>query len=224
MGNANGYRTYFSNQFRTLDRDKNGYLTRTQLAPAQYVYLRGILDIADRNGDDKLQEQELHAYLDLVSGGVGTQVTVSLVETGRGLFQALDANGDGQLSIRELRNAWARLSACDSDGDGLISRAEIPQQYRLALSQGGAAAVPRPPVPVVGGGMVGPGVARPAPTRGPLWFRKMDRNGDGDVSRREWLGTEEDFKRIDTDGDGLISVEEAERADAWFRARLERKP
>ena len=40
----------------------------------------------------------------------------------------------------------------------------------------------------------------------------MDRNGDGDVSRREFLGTDEEFRRLDRDGDGLISAEEAEPA------------
>ena len=45
----------------------------------------------------------------------------------------------------------------------------------------------------------------------------MDRNADGDVSRREFLGTDEDFKRLDLDGDGLISVEEAERAERQRR-------
>jgi hypothetical protein len=45
----------------------------------------------------------------------------------------------------------------------------------------------------------------------------MDRNRDGDVSRREWLGSEELFRQIDTDGDGLISAEEADRFDARYR-------
>ena len=57
----------------------------------------------------------------------------------------------------------------------------------------------------------------PTSTRGPAWFRKMDRNADGDVSPREWLGTEEEFRKIDTDGDGLISPEEAERYDELLK-------
>jgi hypothetical protein len=47
----------------------------------------------------------------------------------------------------------------------------------------------------------------------------MDRNRDGDVSRKEWLGTDEEFRKIDTDGDGLISHEEAERYDKLRRPR-----
>src|SRR5207253_4986211 len=60
--------------------------------------------------------------------------------------------------------------------------------------------------------------SRPAQAaRGPVWFQRMDRNGDGELSLREWLGSKEDFRRIDTNGDGIISLEEAERADAQLR-------
>ena len=60
-----------------------------------------------------------------------------------------------------------------------------------------------------------PSMARSARRSGkpaPLWFQKMDRTRDGDVSRREFLGTDEEFRRIDTDGDGLIDAKEAEAA------------
>jgi Ca2+-binding EF-hand superfamily protein len=46
-----------------------------------------------------------------------------------------------------------------------------------------------------------------------LWFQKMDRNRDGYVSRREFLGTDEEFRKLDLDGDGFISVQEAEAAE-----------
>jgi hypothetical protein len=57
----------------------------------------------------------------------------------------------------------------------------------------------------------------PARYGGPLWFQKMDRNHDGDVSPREFLGPFEQFKKIDADGDGLIDAKEADRADALYR-------
>jgi hypothetical protein len=45
----------------------------------------------------------------------------------------------------------------------------------------------------------------------------MDGNHDGDVSRKEFLGSDEEFRRIDADGDGLISAEEATRYDERLR-------
>ena len=40
----------------------------------------------------------------------------------------------------------------------------------------------------------------------------MDRNRDGDVSRREFLGPREQFDRLDRDKDGLIDPDEASAA------------
>ena len=41
---------------------------------------------------------------------------------------------------------------------------------------------------------------------GPLWFQRMDRNRDGDVSLREFPGPLDQFHVLDRDGDGLISL------------------
>lgn len=49
---------------------------------------------------------------------------------------------------------------------------------------------------------------------GPLWFRRMDRNQDGDVSWREFPGTSVQFRQLDSDADGLISSKEADAAGA----------
>jgi hypothetical protein len=40
----------------------------------------------------------------------------------------------------------------------------------------------------------------------------MDRNGDGEVSRKEFTGPAELFDKLDLDKDGFISSEEAQRA------------
>ena len=108
------------------------------------------------------------------------------------------------------------MAAWDANKDGALSKQELPRLLQVTLSAG-------PP----GRGRIffgGEEDLKPVVkerTAGPLWFRKADVNGDGDVSRREWLGTEEDFRRIDTDGDGLISLEEAIKADEWFRKKLQ---
>jgi hypothetical protein len=40
------------------------------------------------------------------------------------------------------------------------------------------------------------------------------------VTRREFLGSDELFNKIDTDRDGLISVEEAIKVDALVRRQI----
>jgi Ca2+-binding EF-hand superfamily protein len=196
---------------------KNDYIVRKDVDAREFAYLRALFDLADSNSDGRLTRKELKSYLDVLEDAPGRHVSLALTATGQGLFDALDANGDGQLSVREMRNAWARLAEFDRDGDGCISREEFPRQFRLTASDSPAA---RQAANAEQQGMVaGAGIA--PPSRGPLWFRKMDRNGDGDVSRKEWLGSKEDFDRIDTDRDGLISVEEAEAFDALMRKKGE---
>jgi Ca2+-binding EF-hand superfamily protein len=220
-GDVGGYaegRKMVLAQFMEVDRKMKGVLEQADVERSGV--LAGIFRLADRNGDGKLTKQELEAFLDLQSKAVTSCTVLSFADHGRMLFDVLDTNRDGRLGVRELRAAWTRLAPWDRKGQGYVTREDMPMRYQLVLSQGQPAGI-------------GPGrrvndvaqllYAKPPPPRGPLWFRKMDRNGDGDVSRREWLGTPEDFKRIDTDGDGLISAEEAERADAWYRKEAAKK-
>jgi Ca2+-binding EF-hand superfamily protein len=211
---GDGARGFYVQQFNQALKDKKDYLTKAEADNVQF--LRGLFALADRDGDGKLTLKELNAFFEALSGGANAFATLTVNDHGTGLFELIDSNRDGRLSIRELRTAWERIAPWDKAGTGAVSRDQIPRQYKLSVRQG-------PPDDgrfrrvVRNPGMVR---ANSSPGRGPLWFRKMDRNGDGDVSRREWLGSLEDFKKIDTDGDGLISAEEAEKADAWFREKM----
>ncbi len=204
-------------QFKNLDQKGRGFLSKKQLPTAQFYNLNAILFVADSNGDDCLDLDELNAWLDLTSSGLNCQVSVTMAASGRALFQLLDGDRDGRLGLREMRSAWQRVAAYDRDNDAAIRREEIPLQYQIVLNPG----APNFRAGQLGGLQVpaGTGMAAVVPRRGPLWFRKMDRNGDGDVSRREFLGSREDFRSMDADGDGLISLDEARRADAALRKR-----
>ncbi len=216
---------FFLDQFELVDRQKKGVLTAKQLEGPQFSYLRQIMKLADRDEDDRLTEKELREFGEIMDGATDTLITLSFSDSGQSLFELLDSNHDGQLSLRELKQVWNRLRGHDFDGDGQISKSELPRDCRLNVTQGG----------LYNFAYYGRQfqVSQPAPRRkpaqvvaedGPVWFRKMDRNGDGDVSRREFLGSLEDFARIDTDGDGLISLDEAIKAEAWLKERHQPKP
>lgn len=61
--------------------------------------------------------------------------------------------------------------------------------------------------------------AQDDPTR-PDWFRNMDRDTDGMLSRKEFVGTDGQFGKMDVDRDGVVSLAEARAADDWFRAAV----
>jgi Ca2+-binding EF-hand superfamily protein len=228
---AKQVREQYLAEFKRADADGNGYLDMAE-AMRSPLY-RNLFKVMDRDGDGKLFEKEVIAYLDAVqelqaAARLGC-ASVDLTSEGKGLFELLDTDGDGRLSVRELRNAVKLIADLDRDGDGCISKTEIPRcsqaSFRMGPAAGGGGDLgyykTAQALTVRGGSGNRTQPARPA--RGPEWFRKMDRNGDGDVSRREFLGSDEQFKEIDTDGDGLISVEEAEAYDRKLRERGERK-
>jgi Ca2+-binding EF-hand superfamily protein len=207
-------------QFRAADKDSNGYLDAKEAQ--RNPTFRGLFKAMDRNGDGKLYEQEVIAYLDkyreIAARARNSCVSLVLTDQSRGLFDVLDVNRDGRLSVREMRGAVGLLKQLDRSRKGYLTKADIPQSYRLALHRGAFDAGPLSGAKAFAALYGGAGrYQERRPTRGPLWFRKMDRNGDGDVSRKEWLFSAALFRKIDTDGDGLISVEEAERYDRLRR-------
>jgi Ca2+-binding EF-hand superfamily protein len=214
-GNAPGVRQFYQQQFKTIDKDGNGFLEKKEVDQPDGQFLQGVFAVGDGDGDGKLTDKEFKAFLDLLAEAGAAHYQLSVTDQGQSLLELLDANNDRRLGLREWRTAWVRLAEWDRDGDKRLAKAEVPRRFQVSLGQGQL----NYPYQTFSYGMSG---SSPGKTAGPLWFRKMDGNRDGDVSRREFVGEDEDFARLDADGDGLISKEEAERAAALLDGKAKR--
>lgn len=86
---------------------------------------------------------------DAAKGGEAAQGAApeaALGPRGAGLFDRMDANGDGQIGLEEFTaRSRARFEAMDTDGDGAVSAEEARQMGPAARDgRGGAAAGDRP--------------------------------------------------------------------------------
>jgi len=190
------------------DTDKNGYIDEKELmkqgAAGQYPLQQ--FKLWDANGDGKVYADEIKKSFERALAPQMSQVTLMEQSQGPSLFAALDETGDARLSLREMRNAGQRLLNLDRNKNGRIDADEMPSELSLTFSRGNGQSY------VYTQQYSGRGGQTSAPIRGPRWFYHMDKNGDGDVSPREFLGTKEQFQKLDANRDGLIELKEAEAA------------
>lgn len=190
-------------QFETDDADGDGALNAVErrASPIGATW-EALTASADRDDDDRLTVVERNRWLDLFDAAAALRIEAVPVDEGRLLLDRLDADGDARLTLRELSNGWTQVAAWDADRDGTLTWSEVPHRVTVVLSRGPAASKP-------GRRLIAPVVAT---RRGPDWIQRMDRNGDGDVSRREFLGPIEVFRKLDSDADGLLNDVEATAA------------
>ena len=191
--------------FMAFDADANGYLEQ-QEAQGNSLFGAAFSDV-DRDKNGKLFLDEIVDYFKTRIDAANSRVELSIVEQGRTLFDILDSDRDGRLARREVRSVADKLALWDSDGDGQLSENEIPLQYRLVASQGSL-----PNFGLIQTAGMNPRQQGGARAAGPVWFRKMDRNSDGELSHREFLGDLDLFEQLDLNRDGAIELNEALRA------------
>ena len=184
----------------------------------QFQFLRTFFDSADANGDGKLTRAEFDAYFDLQDSFRNVALAVTPAVQTPTLFQLLDENRDGRLSVRELRTAWNRLIALEPGSGDVVTKDAIRPSVSLRLTRG----MDRYNINQIQFDVQfqNPNQAVAVPQKGPLWFRthgpqRRRRSSRGANSS----GTKAEFDAIDTDHDDLIGLEEAETYDASMRKK-----
>jgi Ca2+-binding EF-hand superfamily protein len=162
----------------------------------------------DANGDQTLERDEIpesgHAAFNRLlklgdvnkNGKLESEEIRTLIDklrawqgAGAARFQAMDKNGDGKLAPDEFEGPRPLFAQIDTDKDGFLT----PEEIKAFALSGGAAAPGR--------------------------LKAMDQDGDGKISRTEFFGRPELFARLDADGDGLITTDEAAKFHAGNSAK-----
>jgi len=202
-----------SQQFKAADANKDGYLEGAELAPfnAPQSPLAGLVEVIDRDGDGKVYLKELLEFADRQLEAARRRLVVTTADQGRAIFGVLDLDRDRRLGAREVMRSVDRAMTWDGNGDGRVSPDEIPYHFQVAIARSGLPGLTGETTVIrAARSMAANGSGPQAP--GPDWFQKMDRNHDGDISRREFLGPRDQFDRLDRDNDGLIDADEARAA------------
>ncbi len=131
-----------------------------------------------------------------------SQIRVMAHDQYDALFGELDANADGRLGEREIDSCSERLMAKDANSDGQLGTDEVSYSMIVAFLRGERANEQSFYIP---GTVATPLTDKPAST----WFVRADFNRDGDISRREFLGSLDQFSQLDTNSDGYIGPDEA---------------
>ncbi len=118
------------------------------------------------------------------------------------ILQALDTDGDGELSAEEIKNASKSLLKLDKNGDGKLSADELrPAGF------GGPGGFGRP-----GGGGFGFGGRGGDPKAMIERFMSFDKNKDGKLSKDELPEfLQQQFDRADTNKDGFLDEAEIKK-------------
>lgn len=189
--------------FTARDRDRNGYLDKDERATIPVPQVSSF----DTDGDGNVFRNEYEAGFRQMIGRLGATTDVGIDRWGRSLFSAIDTDRNLQLSRREFGLLEARIEAWDANSDGGLAVSEIPDSYQLQIGPGVPAFVARRATNANQQGQPSdPMFARPD------WLQRLDRNNDGDLSRREFPGSNEAFNKLDKNRDGFVDLREAVQA------------
>lgn len=191
--------------FKRRDSDNNDYLDADE---ARQLGITGEFNRIDADHNGQIFFEELAEYRRHEAAIASRRNDLAITNRGSTLFEIVESNRNQVLSARELSQLEALTAGWDHDNNNALAMKEIPRRYQLSIRPGAPNNQNVDRAFFYTSGSVTFNAAEPD-NSSLKWFFRMDRNNDGDLSRREFLGPREDFARLDADNDQLLSQEEA---------------
>lgn len=198
-------------RFKEADKNGDGKVTKDEFpgAPERFANL-------DKDGDGGVTLEEMTAAMK--GGGPGGPGD----KGGKRMFQRFDKNADGKVARDEFPGGDAAFQQMDKNGDGFLSSEEVDAMAGKRPGKPGEPGAGKPGKPGQPGGPLTPD-GQPMPGgdgMGPTppggggggfggLFAALDRDHDGKLSRAEFSGGDDEWRKLDRDGNGWVTPDEA---------------
>lgn len=218
-----------SGLFNRLDSNKDGFVSEDEVEGERKAFFARLLRQGDKDGDDKLSQEELSAALkdrersrEAPREGQERRPGREAIEA---MFDRQDSNADGKLSKDEVpeerrERFQAMLKRLDEDDDQALTKEQFVRGVLAMTQRDGERregdrrdgdrsderrSEDRPGRPDGRPGASGP----PRPPFGPpALIRALDRDADGEISAEEIKGASESLAKLDKNGDGKLTRDE----------------
>ena len=202
---------YLLGEINGLPKGAEGFPASQIRSDPTLDWLAPLMKAVDTDHNETLSEPEIKSFIALLTEGAAAQVSITVTNRGRNLFDLLDANADNRLQLSELISAKNHI--VETKGrEGLsgepctLARDCVPWSVVVHVRRG----------PVTGRFGRLRIATRAAELRSdssvaalPRWFRAMDRNRDQILSPFEFLGSSHRFQELDRNSDGVITSDES---------------